>query len=725
MKSLKELKKRNKFKINKYLFILLCFLILSVTVGYSALQQTLEISGRASYRVPGIIRITNLELVETYNGGTEEYNSNYFKDSIKVGISLPSKDSTITYKVEISNLGGVDELVEKINSNIDSSIITYTVEGLNLYEDVLEKCGANNDVAKKVFNITFKYNDSFDFSTVANEIGVNRTIYNITLSFVFKNATPLMDSRFDAININDDYFEEDSSRYYIPPEFIQDMINNPDNYTFYNSSLKISEIESITFSNSLKLPDKTISYTNISSGGVVLLSYTDLDNNGLYEVTISGYNGVILPSNSTGLFASLQNLKTISFGNSVNSERLSDMNFMFSCCLNLINLDIERLDKADISSLFMAFASCLKIESLNLSNLNTKNVSLMNSVFYNCSSLKSLNLNGDFSTEKVKKMIWMFAACSALESLDLSNFNTTNVIDMTGIFSFCSSLTTLNLSSFDTSNVTSMSGMFGFCSSLTTLNLSNFNTTNVTDISGMFQSCSSLTILNLSTFDTSKVTDMSSMFNSCSSLTILNLSTFDTSKVTDMSSMFNNCSSLTTLDLSNFNTSNVTDMGSMFSGFESLESLDLSNFNTSNVTNMSSMFSRSKSLKNIDLSSFDTSRVTTMHMMFKECTSLTTLNLGSFKTPLLENIAEMISTFSNVINLDTLNMENFTSDSIKYNTSNALSNTNINTLYLNNWDIEKHDILKSNATYGTIYVNKKYESYLKKTYPNQNFVFVE
>ena len=114
-----------------------------------------------------------------------------------------------------------------------------------------------------------------------------------------------------------------------------------------------------------------------------------------------------------------------------------------------------------------------------------------------------------------------------------------------------------------------------------------------------------------------------------------------------------------------------------------------------------------------------------MHMMFKECTSLTTLNLGSFKTPLLENIAEMISTFSNVINLDTLNMENFTSDSIKYNSSNALSNTNINTLYLNNWDIEKHDILKSNATYGTIYVNKKYESYLKKTYPNQNFVFVE
>ncbi len=40
-----------------------------------------------------------------------------------------------------------------------------------------------------------------------------------------------------------------------------------------------------------------------------------------------------------------------------------------------------------------------------------------------------------------------------------------------------------------------MYGMFAWCSSLTSLNLSNFNNNNVTDMSWMFFWCSSLTSL--------------------------------------------------------------------------------------------------------------------------------------------------------------------------------------------------------------------------------------
>ncbi len=104
-----------------------------------------------------------------------------------------------------------------------------------------------------------------------------------------------------------------------------------------------------------------------------------------------------------------------------------------------------------------------------------------------------------------------------------------------------------------------VSYMFGGCSSLTTLDLSNFDTSNVTNMDRMFEDCSSLTTLDLSSFDTSKVTDMEGMFNGCSSLTTLDLSNFDTSKVTDMVCMFFGCS-LTNLDLSNFETSKVTCM---------------------------------------------------------------------------------------------------------------------------------------------------------------------
>ena len=75
-----------------------------------------------------------------------------------------------------------------------------------------------------------------------------------------------------------------------------------------------------------------------------------------------------------------------------------------------------------------------------------------------------------------------------------------------------SNLATLNLSNFDTSQVTNMSYMFAGVSNLATLNLSNFDTSKVTNMGYMFAGMRNLTTLNLSNFDTSKVTDMNDMF---------------------------------------------------------------------------------------------------------------------------------------------------------------------------------------------------------------------
>ena len=62
-----------------------------------------------------------------------------------------------------------------------------------------------------------------------------------------------------------------------------------------------------------------------------------------------------------------------------------------------------------------------------------------------------------------------------------------------------------------------MDSMFSNCNSLTSLDLSNFNTSQVTNMSWMFTGCSSLTSLDFrkATFD--KVTSYDSMFNSTSS----------------------------------------------------------------------------------------------------------------------------------------------------------------------------------------------------------------
>ena len=217
-------------------------------------------------------------------------------------------------------------------------------------------------------------------------------------------------------------------------------------------------------------------------------------------------------------------------------------------------------------------------------------------------------LNGDSSS--------MFASMSNLTSLNLSNFDTSQVTDMRSMFDGMSRLITLNLFNFDTSKVTNMAGMFSRMFDLISLDISNFDTSNVTNMSSMFAYTANLTFLNLSNFNTSKVTDMGYMFYDMIKLTYLNLSSFNTSQVTNMSKMFNSMDELTSLNISNFNTSKVTNMSGMFAYMSNLTSLDLSNFDTSKVTDMSKMFAYMSSLTSLDLSNFDTSKVTNMEYMF-------------------------------------------------------------------------------------------------------------
>ena len=215
-----------------------------------------------------------------------------------------------------------------------------------------------------------------------------------------------------------------------------------------------------------------------------------------------------------------------------------------------------------------------------------------------------------------------------LKTLDLSDFDTSQVTSMLELFYECGDLEEINLTNVNTSNVTTMYKMFDSCKKLTTLDLSNFDTSNVTNMSYMFYGCRQLTSLDVSNFDTSNVTDMSRMFFNCSGLTSLDVSSFNTSNVTDMSRMFFKCSGLTSLNVSNFNTSNVTNMSDMFGGCRQLTSLDVSNFDTSNVTNMSYMFSGCGSLTSIDLSGSETTKLTSIGSIFDECFELKDLYIN-------------------------------------------------------------------------------------------------
>lgn len=89
----------------------------------------------------------------------------------------------------------------------------------------------------------------------------------------------------------------------------------------------------------------------------------------------------------------------------------------------------------------------------------------------------------------------MFRSCSALESLDLSMFNTENVTSMPNMFNGAKKLKTLNVSSFNTEKVKNMGHMFTDCSNLTSLDLSSFNTKGVEYVDNIFKNCSNLTTI--------------------------------------------------------------------------------------------------------------------------------------------------------------------------------------------------------------------------------------
>ena len=275
------------------------------------------------------------------------------------------------------------------------------------------------------------------------------------------------------------------------------------------------------------------------------------------------------------------------------------------------------------TSCYCWFSGCNNLTEIKgIEYLNTEKVTNMSFMFNSCKVLTSLNLS-NFNTEKVTDMQGMFKECSDLTSLDLSNFNTEKVTNMSSMFYNCSDLTSLDLSNFNTAKVTNMNYMFYNCNKLTSLDLTSFNTAEVTKMDNMFRSCSALTSLDLSNFNTAKVTNMTQMFYGCDALTSLDITSFNTAEVTNMSNMFWLCLALTSLDLSNFNTAEVTNMSYMFKSCKALTSLDLTSFNTAKVENMTEMFNNCPALTTIYASDkFVTDKVTNSGSMFYGCTEL-------------------------------------------------------------------------------------------------------
>ena len=336
---------------------------------------------------------------------------------------------------------------------------------------------------------------------------------------------------------------------------------------FHSDKYK-SSIITATFVDTRNVPSNATESWDVSKakdGGVMAWVIPTSTDNTKYDLYIGADGGVVANTNSAYLFSKFSNLKAINNFNNFDTSNVTNMNFMFMDCQNLIDLDLSSFNTSNVTSLWQTFANCSSIIKINLNNWNTNKVTNMASMFSNCKKLTNIDVS-NFNTDNVTNMSSMFLNCSSLTHLNLGNFNTGKVTEMSQMFLGCSKLSNLDLKNFNVSNVTNMYEMFHNCSGLTNLDLSGWNTKNLINMSMMFQNCSNLTSLNLSSFNTSNVTTMYQLFVGCSKLTSLDLRNFDTRKVTTMERMFSSTSALKVIYVGSHWTTNNVIIIDMFRG---------------------------------------------------------------------------------------------------------------------------------------------------------------
>ena len=119
-------KKKNYIALIPF-FIVICVALLSI--GWAALQSTFNVRNLyAIVRIDRDIRVTDVQATSNTNSGRSNYD-NYNVSSMYSAAYLPNQNSTITYKVEITNVGNVkegiysiEEIYKIINTDVDSNL---------------------------------------------------------------------------------------------------------------------------------------------------------------------------------------------------------------------------------------------------------------------------------------------------------------------------------------------------------------------------------------------------------------------------------------------------------------------------------------------------------------------------------------------------------------------------------------------------------------------------
>ena len=451
---------RQRFNVRQrnYIILGLCSILLIMAAGYAAFRSQLTIKGTSNISSEWNVLITNIQS-QVLNGTPEdEEEPSHTNTTATFKTKLYSPGDKMRYTVTVENRGSIDAVLKTIeNTDSSNEAIIFTINGIEQGDTLKAK-------ESKTFTVDVEYN-----SKVESQPSNLTSNLEVTLNYVQAGTTDTGEVLPSETNLMRSYSGGSQADY-------------------HNDAYR-EKITSIEFLNNKNIPSDAVQSWDVSErqdGSVMAWIVNDSENVGYYKLYIGGDGGVIANPNSSNLFSEFRKVKKIDLNN-LNTSNVTNMNHLFNFCENLINLDLSNFDTSKVKDMNSMFSVNRNLENINFGNkFDTSNVTNMGSMFNTCSSLTSLDLS-NFNTSQVTDMSYMFVEFPNIE-LNLSGFVTSNVINMMSMF-YKAKLNALDLSSFDTSNVTNMTWMFSDASNLQTIYVGPKWSTAGTNTYLMFNNC--------------------------------------------------------------------------------------------------------------------------------------------------------------------------------------------------------------------------------------------
>ena len=165
--------KKKSFKLINFtpIFFLSIFIILGLSIGYAAFSTTFAVDGSGYVRPISDVRITNVKLSSTTNGGTLNENLEYAKHTFYVNGHIPAAlgaDGNVIVDVTVTNMSSSSVIITGVDR-------TSLVPNINMNYSLVDVV-PNETVIPPASDYTFKVKISFNPGIVARLLQFTETL---------------------------------------------------------------------------------------------------------------------------------------------------------------------------------------------------------------------------------------------------------------------------------------------------------------------------------------------------------------------------------------------------------------------------------------------------------------------------------------------------------------------------------------------------------------------